>query len=126
MMTEQIYPLKKASKMSILNLFFQMLTNAQPYKPVLCLALCRFLLIFVYSKCSQNAQIKNPKSTSSQLKKKPQKSSPLPTRRKYFPSPLYKGGLRGVVFWQAGIPNPDSKNIKFCIDMCQIILYYIK
>ena len=125
MMSELINP-AEGSKMSILNLFFQMLTNAQRRKPALCLALTPFSPILPYFKCSQNAQIKNPKSTSSQLKKKPQKSSPLPTRRKYFPSPLYKGGLRGVVFWQAGIPNPDSKNIKFCIDMCQIILYYIK
>ena len=50
---------KKASKTSILNLFFQMLTNAQPRNPAPCLALCPFSLIFAYSKCSQNAQIKN-------------------------------------------------------------------
>ena len=53
-----------ASKMSILNLSFQMLTNAQRYKPAPCLALRPFSLIFPYSKCSHNKQIKNPYSNS--------------------------------------------------------------
>lgn len=63
MMTEitELNNPKKASKMSILNLSFQMLTNAQPHKPAPCLALYPCLLIFAYFKCSQNAQIKNPK-----------------------------------------------------------------
>ena len=55
-----------AAKMSILNLFFQMLTNAQRYKPAPCLASSPFSLIFACFKCSQNAQNKNPKSTSPQ------------------------------------------------------------
>ncbi len=62
---------KKASKMSILNLFFQMLTNAQPCKPAPCLASCPFSPIFVYFKCSQNAQIKNPKSCSQSGRQNP-------------------------------------------------------
>ena len=65
MMTEQINPLKKASKMSILNLFFQMLTNAQPPQTR---SLSSFMPIFtnfrifqMLTECSnQNSQIYCP------------------------------------------------------------------
>ena len=48
--------------MTILHLFFQILKNTQRRKLAPCLALCPFSPIFLYFKCSQNAQIKNPKS----------------------------------------------------------------
>ena len=51
--------------MSILNLFFQMLTNAQRLKPAPRLALRPISLIFVCPKYSQNKQIQYPKSTPS-------------------------------------------------------------
>ena len=160
-MTESNNP-KKASKMSILNLFFQMLTNAQPCKPAPCLASSPFSPIFLYSKCSQNAQIKNPnfetmtsvfvgwvKRRKLQTRKMSNghrylnlfglcKNAANPTflviaERLAYRTPFVNARSVGITqlnrerdSFSDGVPFPDSTYIKFCIDTCQIILYYIK
>ena len=82
--------------MTILHLFFQILKNTQRRKLAPCLALCPFSPIFLYFKCSQNAQIKNPKSTSAQPN----------LRRPYRPN------RRGRV--SPPIEHPRARNSKRC------------
>ena len=60
-MTLELTNTSERSKISVLNLFSQILKNTQRPKPAFCLALSPFSPIFLYLKYSKNTQIKNPK-----------------------------------------------------------------